>query len=98
MKTNMNIKVDTDIRDDAKRILSQVGLDMTTAVNLFLIATIREKGLPFELTTISRKMSEDEAISILANRLRTAEIQEQQGQMRNFDDFVKELKLKYGKN
>ena len=55
MKANMNIKVDTDVRDAAKSIFGQMGLDMTTAVNMFLLAAIREKGIPFELTTVSKQ-------------------------------------------
>ncbi len=96
MKTNMNIKVDSEVRDEAKQLFGQMGLDMTTAVNMFLLAAIREKGIPFSLTTVSKQMSEDEAIAVLSGRLRTAEAQERAGQMRSFDDFATEMKLKYG--
>lgn len=97
MKTNMNIKVDSEVRDEAKQLFGQMGLDMTTAVNMFLLAAIRERGIPFSLTTVSKQMSEDEAIAVLAGRLRTAEAQERAGQMRSFDDFATEMKHKYGK-
>lgn len=97
MKTNMNIKVDEEIRDAAKSLFHQMGLDMTTAVNMFLIASIREKGIPFPVTTISKQMSEEDAITILASKLRTAEKQEQAGQTRNFDDFALEMQQKYGR-
>ena len=73
-----------------------MGLDMTTAVNMFLLAAIREKGIPFELTTVS-KASDDEIIELLARKLRNAEAQEKAGQMRNFDDFAAEMKSKYGR-
>lgn len=97
MKANMNIKVDTDVRDAAKSIFGQMGLDMTTAVNMFLLATIREKGLPFALTTVPRA-SEDEIIEMLAHKLRNAEAQEQAEQMRSFDDFAADMKSKYGRS
>ena len=96
MKANMNIKVDTDVRDAAKNIFGQMGLDMTTAVNMFLLAAIREKGMPFALTTVP-KASDDEIIEMLANKLRNAEAQERAGQMRSFDDFAAEMKSKYGR-
>ena len=96
MKTNMNIKVDEEVRDAAKNLFNQMGLDMTTAVNMFLIASIREKGIPFPVTTISRQMSEEDAIAVLVSKLRTAEKQEQAGQMRSFDDFAMEMQQKYG--
>lgn len=97
MKTNMNIKVDADVRDAAKNIFGQMGLDMTTAVNMFLLAAIREKGIPFALTTVP-KASDEQIIEMLANKLRNAEAQEQAGQMRSFDDFAAELKANYANN
>ena len=96
MKTNMNIKVDVEVRDEAKILFGQMGFDMTTAVNIFVLAAIREKGIPFPLTTVSKQLSEDEAIAVLASRMRKAEAQERAGQMRSFDDFVSEMKSKYG--
>ncbi|HBK01867.1 MAG TPA: type II toxin-antitoxin system antitoxin, RelB/DinJ family, partial [Clostridiales bacterium] len=60
MKTNLNIKVDADIRDRAKKLYAQMGLDMTTAVNLFLIASLREQKIPFEICAVS-KPNEEEA-------------------------------------
>jgi len=47
--TNMNIRMDSDIKTQAQSIFSQFGLDMTTAVNMFLRQVIRERGIPFEL-------------------------------------------------
>lgn len=96
MKTNINIKVDTEVRDEAKQLFGQMGLDMTTAVNMFLLAAIREKGLPFLVTTLSKQTSEEEMISILLSKLRNAEAQEKAGQMRNFNDFALEMKQRYG--
>lgn len=47
--TNLNIRIDKDIKDQAERIFSELGLNMTTAINMFLRTTIRENGLPFAL-------------------------------------------------
>lgn len=94
MKANMNIKVDADVRDQAKALFGQMGLDMTTAVNMFLLASIREKGIPFQLTTVSTY--DDRVDKILAAKLRKAEEQEQKGQLREFSDVAAELKSKYG--
>lgn len=47
--TNLNIKVDKDIKEKADRIYSELGMNMTTAINIFLRATIREYGIPFAL-------------------------------------------------
>ena len=45
----MNIRMDKDVKEQAQRIFSQLGMDMTTAVNVFLLQVIRSNGLPFEL-------------------------------------------------
>ena len=47
--TTMNIRVDSEIKDTAKKIFAELGLDLTTAVNIFLRQSIREHGIPFEL-------------------------------------------------
>ena len=47
--TNLNIRIDKDIKYQAEEIFNELGLNMTTAINLFLRTTIREHGIPFEL-------------------------------------------------
>lgn len=47
--TNLNIKTDKDVKKHAEDIFSELGLNMTTAINIFLRTTIRENGIPFDL-------------------------------------------------
>ncbi len=47
--TNLNIRTDKAVKAAAERIFEELGLNMTTAVNIFLRQTIRENGIPFEL-------------------------------------------------
>lgn len=47
--TTMNIRVDSEIKDTAKEIFAELGMDLTTAVNVFLRQSIREHGIPFDL-------------------------------------------------
>jgi len=56
--TNLNIRTDRIIKENADKIYSELGLSMTTAVNLFLRATIRANGIPFDL-----KLSTDKELS-----------------------------------
>ena len=49
MTTNLNIRIDKSIKDQAEEIFNELGLNMTTAVNMFLKTAIREHGIPFEL-------------------------------------------------
>lgn len=47
--TNLNVRMDKDVKDQAEEIFNELGMSMTTAVNIFMRATIREHGIPFEL-------------------------------------------------
>ncbi|MBL7576052.1 DNA-damage-inducible protein J [Peptoniphilus asaccharolyticus DSM 20463] len=47
--TNLNIRTDKEIKEAAEKIYSSLGLNMTTAINMFLRASIRESGIPFDL-------------------------------------------------
>ena len=46
---SMNIRMDSDIKSKAQHLFSEFGLDMTTAINMFLRQSIRENGIPFKL-------------------------------------------------
>lgn len=47
--TNLNIRTDKEVKIAAEKIFEELGLNMTTAINIFLRQTIRENGIPFEL-------------------------------------------------
>ena len=47
--TNLNIRTDKDIKEQAEEIFNELGLNMSTAINMFLRTAIREHGIPFEL-------------------------------------------------
>lgn len=46
---NLNIRTDQTVKDQAEQLFNELGLNMTTAVNLFLRAVVRERGIPFDL-------------------------------------------------
>lgn len=47
--TSMNIRMDSELKRQAQELFAQFGLDMTTAVNMFLRQSIRQQGIPFIL-------------------------------------------------
>lgn len=51
MKDNclVQIRVDKQLKNDAAAILDDVGLDIPTAVRMFLKTVVREKGLPLDI-------------------------------------------------
>ena len=48
--TNLNIRTDKDVKEQAEQLFAELGLNMTTAINLFLRTAIRKQhGIPFDL-------------------------------------------------
>lgn len=45
--SNINIRVDSDVKAQAQRLFSDLGMDLTTAVNVFLRQSIEQGGIPF---------------------------------------------------
>lgn len=48
-KTPTSISLDADVRERVMPILNEMGLDLSTAVGIFLRQTIRERRIPFEI-------------------------------------------------
>jgi len=48
--TNVSFRIDTEIKNQADTLFSQLGLNMTTAFNIFLRQSIREGSIPFSVT------------------------------------------------
>ena len=47
--TNLNIRIDKNVKQSAEKIFDDLGLNMTTAINIFLRQVVREKGIPFDV-------------------------------------------------
>lgn len=47
--TNINIRVDSKVKQKAETIFNELGLNMSTALNMFLRYSIRYGGIPFDL-------------------------------------------------
>jgi len=48
MKSNVNVKIDTDVKELATQLLGRMGLDQTTAIDMFFRQIIAERRLPFQ--------------------------------------------------
>ena len=49
--TRISVNIDAEIKQKAQVILSEIGMDMTTAIDSFLRTLIREERIPFDLQT-----------------------------------------------
>jgi len=48
---NMSIRMDTELKKQAEAMFSDMGLNMTTAINMFLRQVVRQRRIPFEIAT-----------------------------------------------
>ncbi|MBE6036276.1 MAG: type II toxin-antitoxin system RelB/DinJ family antitoxin [Clostridiales bacterium] len=48
--TNLNVRVNKEVKAAAEQIFETLGLNMTTAINMFLRQTVLHQGLPFNVT------------------------------------------------
>ena len=48
---NMSIRMDTELKKQADAMLSDMGLNMITAMNMFLRQVVRQGRIPFEIAT-----------------------------------------------
>ncbi len=44
-----NIKIDPELKKEAQKLFSELGMDMTTAVNIFLRQAVKEQAIPFRV-------------------------------------------------
>lgn len=49
--SNLNIRIDPDIKEQAEQLFSQFGITITDAINMFLYQSLNYGGIPFELKT-----------------------------------------------
>lgn len=64
---NIQIRINEKDKTSAKRIFDKLGLDMSSAIKLFLKQTTLRKGLPFLLTTENGLTLKEEAEIIKAS-------------------------------
>ena len=61
-KVSTNINLEPELKKRAQELFKDLGLDLTTAVTLFLKQALREQGIPFE---IKRETPTDETIQAM---------------------------------
>ena len=46
----VNMRIDDELKDKADLLFDELGMNMTTAFTMFIKASIRKNGIPFELS------------------------------------------------
>ena len=69
----INVNVDKKIKDEATTILKGLGLNMSTAINMFLAQIVKRDGIPFEVTNPKPSKELLEALSEVDEMIKNPE-------------------------
>ena len=64
--TNLSIRIDRDLKDEADTVFNALGMNLTTAITVFVRQAVRQKKIPFEIsldTDSKSKVAMAEAIA-----------------------------------
>ena len=50
--TNINVRVDTELKQSAELLFNDLGLNMSTAITMFLKSAVSHNGIPFEVKRV----------------------------------------------
>ena len=84
----ISLRVDDDVKRGAEQVLNDIGLSMSTAINVFLRKVAREKRIPFEL---SANVPNDETIEAIREVKRMKANPELGKTYTNVDQMMEEL-------
>lgn len=59
-KVNTNISLDPTLKKEAVELFASFGLDLSTAIGMFLSQSVREGKIPFEIRNVRKKVSTEE--------------------------------------
>ena len=62
LTSTLNVNVDAKNKEDATIILKGLGLNMSTAINMFLVQIVKRNGIPFEIINPTPKEEIIEAL------------------------------------
>lgn len=59
-KVSTNVSIDAETKARAQELLADLGMDLSTAVNIFLKQMVYEKAIPFEIRRDPRSSAPNE--------------------------------------
>lgn len=66
--TNISIRMDSDLKAQADRLFGELGMNLTTAFNIFVRKSLREGRIPFDIS-LNQPNSETVAAMLEAERI-----------------------------
>ena len=69
----VNIRIDDKLKEQADMLFSELGLNMTTAINMFVRQAVRQGGIPFGITINADPFYSDSNLNILRQSIKDAD-------------------------
>jgi DNA-damage-inducible protein J len=85
--TNVSIRMDSNLKKQAENLFADLGMNMTTALTMFLRQAVRSQGIPFEVSRIPNA----ETLAAMKEAERIAKDSNVKGYT-NLDALFKDLK------
>lgn len=51
--TNINVRIDTELKQSAEALFADLGLNMSSAITMFLRSAVNHDGIPFEVKRVT---------------------------------------------
>ena len=87
-KVSTNINLDPTLKKNAQELLKDLGMDLTTAVTIFLRQTVREQAIPFQ---IKRDVFNSETVAALEEYSEMKEHPDKYKRYSSFSDAMSEV-------
>ena len=94
-QTVVNVRVDEDKKRDVEEFCKSVGMNISTAVNLFFNAILRERRIPFEIASPKPSFMVDSKEELHA-KFEEGYSDYLAGRIHDVDEVFTELDRKYG--
>ena len=69
----VNIRIDDGLKEKADFLFDELGLTMTTAINMFVKQAVRQGRIPFEITTHADPFYSDSNMRVLRQSIADAD-------------------------
>lgn len=62
-QATFSVRMDEGLKADFETLCKEFGMNMSVAINIFAKTVVREKRIPFEITTKEKTISNEEALA-----------------------------------
>ena len=87
-KVSTSISIDADVKAQAQALFADFGLDLSTAINIFLRQSIRENCIPF---TIQREVPNADTVAAMKEAEEMAKTPSAYKRYSSFSDLLREV-------